>query len=201
MDKKALLEVTEAELSLIDVPEEQKEEAAEVNSVIIDIVKVLDKHQLSLQNTEVALEVVFKLCHGRPVTALTGEDDEWEYSEELSKKADSLGNTDVYVSKRCEAVRKLIKKVEGQDDEVSYHDTEAIVVSDDGGITWWNKGEAVQSIEHFPYKPPVFPKQVYVKGNKNLGYSIITDEEDILKVRNANMPDESKAEDTQQPTE
>lgn len=201
MEKKTLLEVTESELALIEAPEEHKEEVARVNKVVKDIVKVLDKHQVPLSDVEAALEVVSRLIHKRPVTALTGEDDEWEYSEELSKEADSLGNTDVYVNKRCESVRKVVKKVEGQDDEISYHDTEAIVVSADGGITWWEKGEAVQSIEQFPYNPPVFPKQVYLKGNKNLGYSMLTNEEDILKVRNANMPDAPKAEDIQQPTE
>ena len=82
-------------------------------------------------------------------------------------------------NKRCSSVFK--------NEDGTYHDIDAIVVSDNGGITWFTSGKFRKNIE-FPYCPPDEPERVYIEYTEDVPagfsgdkYEIITDKPERIK--------------------
>lgn len=97
------------------------------------------------------LQIFDRLAHYKPLTSLTGKDDEWV--ETIDEE--HLQN------KRCSSVFK--DKSTGE-----AYDINGKVFTDDGGQTFHTTGESRVYIS-FPYNPPTKPKKVFLKGDKKNG--------------------------------
>lgn len=91
-----------------------------------------------------ALSIIDRLLRFKPISALTGEDDEWEDVSEYQE-----GRT-LYQNKRCPSVFK--------DDKHAYF-VEAKIFSDDNGETWYTCKDSTIDIE-FPFNVPLYPENV-----------------------------------------
>ena len=88
------------------------------------------------------LSLFNRIAHWKPLSPLTGEDDEWN---EISPGC--------YQNKRYSSVFK--------DEDGKAYDIEGKIFSDDGGETWFTNKNSRVFIE-FPYKVPEHPEKVYL---------------------------------------
>ena len=114
--------------------------------------------------------ILNKLIGNKPLTALTGEPDEWNDMSDWGYKDGGKH----YQNNRCSAV---FKDVLDNGLEIAYWiDDESY--SDDGGLTWYSRGGSLRKQITFPFEIPE-TKKVYVYDDKY----ILTDEETIKKLR------------------
>lgn len=114
--------------------------------------------------------ILNKLIDNKPLTALTGEPNEWNDISDWGYKDGGKH----YQNKRCSAV---FKDVLDNGLEIAYWiDDESY--SDDGGLTWYSRGGVLRKQITFPFEIPE-TKKVYVYDDKY----ILTDEETIKKLR------------------
>lgn len=114
--------------------------------------------------------ILNKLIDNKPLTALTGEPDEWNDISDWGYKDGGKH----YQNNRCPAV---FKDVLNNGLEIAYWiDDESY--SDDGGLTWYSRGGVLRKQITFPFEIPE-TKKVYVYDDKY----ILTDEETIKKLR------------------
>ena len=135
---------------------------------ILEIVKIFGEQGHSGFSAGYALSVLERLLRFKPLTPLTGEEDEWE---------DTGYGT--WQNKRCSSV---FKHSDG-----TCHDIDGIIVSDNGGITWFGSSRFRKEVT-FPYAVPTHPEKVYIEYTEDvpLGftgdeYEIITDQPDRIK--------------------
>lgn len=162
----SMVEYAKRELDRIGKDEEGMQDL--INKNILEIVEKFSEQGHTGFTAGYALSVLERLLRFKPITPLTGEPDEWN---EL--------HHGVRQNKRCPSVF--------QQEDGSYEDIDAIVVSDNGGITWFSSGRFRKKVT-FPYSPPTHPEKVYIEytedvppgftGNK---YEIITDSQERIK--------------------
>lgn len=87
-----------------------------------------------------------RLAMFKPVTPLTGEDDEWIKI-----------NDSTWQNKRCSSVFK--------NDSGQAYDIEGKIFSRDGGETWFTSSDSHVDIT-FPYTPPVHPEEIILQNNE-----------------------------------
>lgn len=137
------------------------------------------------------LNAVVRLAALKPLTPLTGEDSEWA----LVPPQQPTDET-VFINKRCPSV---MKKVNNDTNQVYVLDNEAVVISSDGGLTWWDKDKSVAQV-NFPYFPPVNPTVMYVEPTDDPEqFTVITDEEKIKNLRElsqAKIQEKSESSET-----
>jgi hypothetical protein len=122
---------------------------AEINNDILEIVKVFANQGHSGFSASYALNIIKRLLDWKPITPLTGEDDEWNDVPEWDD------GRKVQQNKRCSAVFR-----ENYDNSTAYY-IGAKVFSDDGGNTWFTKGGRGSSIPVvFPFKVPEKPEYI-----------------------------------------
>ena len=114
--------------------------------------------------------ILNKLIDNKPLTALTGEPDEWNDISDWGYKDGGKH----YQNKRCSAV---FKDVLDNGLEIAYWIDDEIY-SDDGGLSWYSRGGVLRKQITFPFEIPE-RKEVYVYNDKY----ILTDEETIKKLR------------------
>ena len=114
--------------------------------------------------------ILNKLIDNKPLTALTGELDEWN---DISGWGYKNGGKH-YQNNRCSAV---FKDVLDNGLEIAYWIYDESY-SDDGGLTWYSRGGSLRKQITFPFEIPE-TKKVYVYDDKY----ILTDEETIKKLR------------------
>ena len=143
-----------------------KEETERINVHIL--YKELKKQQSLSVHTWTKLGTQMSLRF-KPISTLTGGDDEW----------DECSRDGVFQNKRCSSV---FKKKDG-----TFEDIDGIIVSDNGGITWFSSGRFRKNIT-FPYLPPVHPEKVYIEYLKDVppgftgdDYEVITDKPERIK--------------------
>lgn len=95
-----------------------------------------------------ALGLLDRLLRYKPLTELTGEDDEWE---DCSK----FGMADLQ-NKRCPSIFK-------RPDGTAYW-TEGKIFSSDGGKTWYTSKDSSVEVT-FPFEVPLHSENVYVEEN------------------------------------
>jgi len=148
-----LLSYAEDELNRIGMTENSPDEMnVEMRKHIVHMIKEFSKEGHSGFSGRYALNILTKLLDFKPLTPLTGEDDEWH-------DVSIYGSNTKYQNKRCSSV---FKDVDG-----SCHDI-------DGKVFWeWYKdenGEAVKTYYSgsgcsvpvtFPYTPPDKPIYEY----------------------------------------
>lgn len=135
-----------------------------MNRNILEIVEKFSEQGHSGFSAGYALSILERLLRFKPISPLTGEDDEWNDNGQ---------------NKRCSSV---FKNADG-----TAHDIDAIIVSDNGGITWFSSGRFRKSVT-FPYSPPTHPEKVYIEYTEDVpagftgdSYEIITDKPERIK--------------------
>src|SRR5699024_9882012 len=114
-----LVEYAKSELARIGRDEDGMQDA--INKDILRIVEMFSNQGHSEYSADYALSILERLLRFKPITPLTGEDDEWD---EISHGTQQ--------NKRCPSV---FRNADG-----TAHDIDGIVVSDNGGITWFSSG-------------------------------------------------------------
>ena len=135
------------------------EEALKLQKVIsknvMDLYDVFENQHHTGFTSQYVLSLVDRLFRGIPVTALTGEDTEWEKL--------NFGMEPKYQNKRCS---KVFKNSDGR-----AYIIDGKVFSDDNGHTWYTSSESAISIT-FPYDVPLTPEYVIIN-NKDERYNIL----------------------------
>lgn len=162
-----LLEYAKRELDRIPKDSDGMQEM--MNKDILDIIEKFSEQGHSGFSASYAINKLNRLLKWKPITPLTGEEDEWN---EVSSRG-------CRQNKRCSSVF--------QQEDGSFEDIDAIIVSDNGGITWFTSGRFRKKIE-FPYVPTIEPEKVYIEYTEEVPagftgdkYEIITDKPDRIK--------------------
>lgn len=163
-----LLEYARNELNLIPKDEEGMQE--HINESILEIIEVFADQGYSSLSANYSIQCLERLMRYKPLTPLTGEAEEWNL---VSEDKDC---NQTYQNRRCSS---LFKEV-GADTSEYKHDNDAVIVSDDGGLSWFSAKEFIKEVT-FPYTPPLYPEKVYIEYHENgKDYDVITDKPDRI---------------------
>jgi hypothetical protein len=122
----------------------------EMNKDILQIVEIFAEQGHSGFSASYALNIIKRLLDWKPITALTGEDDEWcEPYKEGSQQ-----------NKRCSAVFR-----NNFDNSTAYY-IDGKIFSDNGGKTWFTNRNSFVPIT-FPYKVPEQPEKIILPQSEN----------------------------------
>lgn len=147
-----VLEYAKQELSRIPKDDTQ----TVINGNILEIIELLESQGPSGFSAQYLLSVLNRLCNQKPLTPLTGKQEEWtEYGQ----------------NKRCSSVFK------NKNGDVT--DIDAIIVSDNGGFTWFQSPRFRKKVT-FPYLPPTTPEKVYIENIEEMGPGFTSDKYDII---------------------
>ena len=134
-----------------------------LNKDILELIESFEKQNHSGFSGSYVIRILNRLLEFKTLTPLTGEPDEWNTINEYIKQ-----------NKRYSSV--FLKYGVPMD-------IDAIIVSDDGGLTWYHSTQFRKTI-YFPYTPPEEPEKIYIEWLDDDHYDIITDDsERIEKLR------------------
>ena len=153
-----LVEYAKSELARIGRDEDGMQDM--INKDILSIVEMFSEQGHSGFSAGYALSVLDRLLRFKPLAPLTGEDDEWN---EISH--------DTQQNKRCSSV---FRNADG-----TAHDIDGIIVSDNGGITWFSSGRFRKEVT-FPYTPPTHAERVYIEYTEDVPPGFTGDEYEII---------------------
>ena len=127
----------------------------EVTKCVMGLLDVFEDQGHSGFSASYVVNIFKSLVDGKPLSPLTGEDDEWT-------EPFSFGPNDVpsQQNKRCYG---LFRK--NYDNSTARY-LDDIVFSDNGGITWFTSEAKAQKYRKpisFPWMPPKEPRYVYIK--------------------------------------
>ena len=146
----SLLEFSQNELKRLEENCGSDIEALELQKVVtndvLQIINTFVQQQHSGFSANYMLNILDRLLRYKPLTALTGEDDEWE---DCSK----YGMQDMQ-NKRCTSVFKRL-------DGTAYW-VEGKIFSEDGGKSWYTSKDSSVDIT-FPFDVPMHSENVYVE--------------------------------------
>jgi len=140
----------------------------EVTKDVLELLDVFEKQGHSGFSASYVVDIFKKLVEGRPLTPLTGENDEWA-------EPFSFGPNDVpsQLNKRCHG---LFRK--NYDNSTARY-MDDIVFSDNGGITWFTceaKAQKYRKPIQFPWMPQAEPRRIYIKYIKDVPPGETSDE-------------------------
>lgn len=139
-----ILDWAENELNLLDVHNDELQE--KINKDILEIIKVFSLQDHSGFSAAYCLDILKKLLDHKPITPITGEDDEWF-------DAIDEGEYPIQQNKRCSSLFR-----ENYNNDTAYY-IDGKVFSDDGGETWFSSEESVIKVK-FPFEVPENPEYV-----------------------------------------
>ena len=160
--KNALVAFAKNELDLIvkDMKKDVQDKDAifmqeEVNHEILDLIELFSEQGHSGTSAPYVINRIKRLASWKPLSPLTGEDDEWMNLHDLGDKV-------------TEQNRRYSGLFRDNKDNSTAHDINAVVFSDNGGVTWFGAGWLEKKLNVrdqivFPYTPPTKPKEVYVR--------------------------------------
>lgn len=149
-----LVKYAKSELARIDRDEDGIQD--KMYKDILDIVEMFSKQGHSGSSAGYVRSALERLLRFKPLTSLTGEDSEW----------DEIGNGKQQ-NKRCPSV---FRNADG-----TAYDINGIVVSYNGGITWFPSKRFKKEVT-FPYVPPTHAERVYIEYVSEDEYEIITND-------------------------
>lgn len=169
-----LIDYAESELERI--PKDKYGTQEIINQNILDLVKLFSSQGHSGLSGRYVINALSRLLEYKPLNPLTGEDDEW---------GEPYGPDETQQNKRCSSVFRSKKEPP--------HDIDAIVVSDNGGESWFYSHLFKKEIA-FPYLPPIMPEKIYIEYVKEKGIcEVITDDaERIAQLREKTLRNISK---------
>lgn len=160
--------LTYAEAELNKIPKDEDGIQSLINEDILNIIKIFSEQGHSGFSANYAISVLERLLRFKPLSPLTGEDDEWNDT--------GYGS---FQNKRCSSV---FKNKDGR-----CYDIDATSVSDNGGITWYHSKRFDKEVT-FPYVAPLHPEKIYIEYTEDVPpgftsdkYEIITDKPDRIK--------------------
>lgn len=175
------VEYAKSELARITKDGDELQEA--INKNVLDIIELFASQGHGCISAGYVMSILERLLCFKPITPLTGEDDEWtDVSYEMGRKH--------FQNKRCASV---FKTTDAQGNTIEVHDIDAIAYSDNGGLTWYTSNRFRKNAT-FPYEPPTHPEKVYIEYTEDvpLGwsgdkYEIITDDKERIEALRAKM--------------
>lgn len=153
-----MIEYAKRELARIPCDEDGMQE--HMNANILEIIEVFGKQGHSGFSAGYALSILERLLRFKPLTPLTGEEDEWN----------DIGHG-IFQNNRHSSV---FKNPDG-----TCHDNDAVIVSDNGGITWFTSGRFRKEVT-FPYTVPTYPEKVYIEYTEDVSPGFTSDEFEII---------------------
>lgn len=117
---------------------------------ILEIVDTFSAQGHSGVSAPYCIAILERLLRYKPITPLTGEDDEWDKP---------YGKNNTQQNKRCSSIFR-----ENFDNSTA-HDIHGKVFSDDGGKAFYSTRDSQIPIE-FPYYPQTSAKRVILKNKK-----------------------------------
>jgi hypothetical protein len=167
-----LIEYAKSELDRIPKDEDGMQDV--MNKDILDLIKMFADQGHSGFSASYLISRLQRLMNWKPLSAITGEDNEWY---DPSHVVDHMS----YQNKRCCSVFKNVYS----DGTVKISDIDAVVVSDNGGVSWFT-GSICKNFEDpitFPYYPPTNSKHVYIQytDKDEEHYDVITDQPERIK--------------------
>lgn len=159
--------------NVLEASKEDKDECAHdmqklITDNIMELINAFKRHNLESEITTICL-----LLDGKPITPLTGEDDEWE-EEPLYEHQVNLERR--YCNKRCSSVVKNVYK----NGLVLCYDVDSHTYSDNGGICYFTTGRFGRTEITFPYVPSKEAVQLFEPEDET--YFILTNPETIKKL-------------------
>lgn len=139
-----LVKWAESELERIGGQDDELQQM--MNKGVLDIVELFAEQGHSGFSAPYAIGLIQRLLDWKPITALTGEEDEW--AEPFKSDTENTQQ-----NKRCSAVFR-----KNNDNSTAYY-IEGKVFSDDGGETWFTNRDSFVPIE-FPYTVPEKPERI-----------------------------------------
>lgn len=158
-----------AEAELARIPHDEDGLQSLMDRDILEIVKMFGEQGHSGFSAGYALSVLERLLRFKPLSPLTGEKDEWNDTGRGTMQ-----------NKRCSSVFK--------NSDGTVHDIDAIIVSDNGGITWFSSGRFRKEVT-FPYSVPTHPEKVYIEYTEDVPPGFTGDEYEVI----TNDPNRIKA--------
>lgn len=162
----ALYEYAKKELERIEKGCEDKESLSMQQTIdknILELIDVFSNQHHSGFTAAYVIDILQRLLHYKPLTPLTGEDDEWE-------DVTSYGyDTPTFQNKRCSAVFK--------DDKGAYW-VEGKIFSSDLGHTWYTNSDSCVPVT-FPFNVPD-KSEVVVIDNKEDREEILDDIKTVI---------------------
>lgn len=139
-----------------------------INNHVMDMITLFEDFSHSGLTANYTIGILERLLRYLPLEPLTGEDSEW----------DKIGNGK-YQNNRCFHVFK--------DEDGKPYDSEARIISSDGGLSWFTNHLSKKYIT-FPYVPPTVPERVYIEyfGDTE-DYEIITNNPERIAVLRKRM--------------
>ena len=120
-----------------------------MNEQVMEIIELFSSHGHSGTSASYAISVLSRLLTWKPLTSLTGDEDEWK---------DCLGDEDgTQQNLRCSAVFRRFN------DNSTAFNVKGKIFSDDGGKTWFTNGNSHVPIE-FPYWVPQQAERIILRG-------------------------------------
>jgi len=123
-----------------------------INNDVLEIVKVFSAQGHSGFSASYALNLIQRLLDWKPITPLTGEEDEW-------KCVDGITNDGTQQNIRCSAVFR-----KGTDNSTAYY-IHGKTFTDDGGKTWYTNRESFVPVV-FPFTVPDKPERIFVNSEE-----------------------------------
>jgi hypothetical protein len=139
-----------AKLELERIGDQNDSMQQSMNRDILQIVEMFSEQGHSGFSASYALNMITRLLDWKPITPLTGEDDEWCDVPKWDKDKNCQQN------KRCSAVFRY-----NFDNSTAIY-IDGKVFSDDGGKTWWNNRNSRVPVI-FPYKIPDKPERIILE--------------------------------------
>lgn len=128
-----------------------------MNDQVMEMVELFCTHGHSGFSASYAISMLTKLLSYRPLTPITGAEEEWGPLDE-----DSMTQQ----NQRCTAVFR-----KSEDNAQAYY-IDGKIFSDDGGHSWFTNKESNIDIT-FPYVPTL-PQKVYLNGTGEKSHQILT---------------------------
>lgn len=138
------LEWAKKELELVGGKEDEMQKR--INADILAVLETFSNQEHSNFSAQYVIRTITRLMDWKPITPLTGEDDEW------CEPYDSKVNT-TQQNKRCSSVFR-----KDYDNSTAYH-IEGKIFSDDGGQTWFTNRKSFVPVT-FPFHVPDEPEKV-----------------------------------------
>ena len=129
-----------------------------VTQNVLDLMRVFSKQGHSGFSASYVMNLFRRVSEYKPLTPLTGADDEWNEPMDM-------GGDKTQQNKRCCSVFRT------NFDNSTARDIDAMVFSDNGGVTWFTspmKSKNYDWTVKFPYMPPDEPRRIYIKYTKEV---------------------------------
>lgn len=168
-----IIDYAKSELKVIDTDGDIYQHKA--NKDVMDIVELFAKQGHSGFSAGYVLSVLDRLLRFKPITPLTGKDEEWKQVDDES-----------YQNVRCSSVFKR--------NGICY-DIDEYIFTDDGGLNWYCASGNVKPLTEleFPYLPSPFPKKVYVREIADGKFEDITNDPEAIETLKGEKINESMA--------